>query len=164
MDRWATVPLVRAGFDAAIRDVRIADGAAGEITAWRRRFPALAGAHPLAAALGDPSGTLVDYVERLLAGAAAELRLPWRTVRSSALAVDPALRGQDRVLAILRTLGAGAYVNPPGGRALYDEATFADAGMTLRFLDDWQGCPASILHRLAVEPAAALAAEIRRQA
>ena len=168
--RWCSLPVGRAGFDAAIREIRLAPGAADEIAGWRRRFPALQAApgHPLVAALddtlADTGGCLVDHLERLLRLAAAELGLPWRTLRSSSLGLPAELRGEARILEICRRLGADRYVNPPGGRALYDAGRFAAAGVELRILDDWQGSTLSVLHRLPTEPAAAIAGEVRQQA
>ena len=51
----------------------------------------------------------------------------------------------------------------PGGRALYDEAAFAGAGVRLHFLPDWTGSNLSLLHELAVRPADEVGAEIRGQ-
>lgn len=53
---------------------------------------------------------------------------------SSEIDCDPGLRGQDRVIAICRQLGADVYVNAIGGAGLYDHGTFEDAGIQLRFL------------------------------
>jgi hypothetical protein len=65
--------------------------------------------------------------------------------RSSELAIDDGLRGQDRIIAICKALGADSYVNPPGGRQLYDADAFRSAGIDLRFLSPWQGKGSSIL-------------------
>lgn len=50
--------------------------------------------------------------------------------------VDPSheAAGADRVVALCRALGAGTYVNSPGGRALYAPADFAAQGLALRFV------------------------------
>ncbi|MBE0434975.1 MAG: WbqC family protein [Methylomicrobium sp.] len=61
-----------------------------------------------------------------------QLRPHWYL--SSELRKDNALRGQDKVLAICRELGATHYINVPGGRDLYDHASFESAGMRLLFL------------------------------
>jgi hypothetical protein len=53
---------------------------------------------------------------------------------SSALDADHDLRAQQRVLAICAALGASTYVNPPGGKGLYDPMAFAHHGIALRFL------------------------------
>lgn len=53
---------------------------------------------------------------------------------SSELQKDNVLRGQDKVLAICEELGATHYINVPGGKALYDQASFASRGMQLSFI------------------------------
>lgn len=44
------------------------------------------------------------------------------------------LSGQARVIDICRREGATAYINAPGGRALYDSAAFAAHGIDLHFV------------------------------
>lgn len=61
-------------------------------------------------------------------GLAADLRV------SSEIAIDHALAGRDKVLALCRALGADRYVNPPGGMALYDREDFRAHGLELRFI------------------------------
>jgi hypothetical protein len=112
-------------------------------------------------ALRDVRGAPVDYIVRLLEEIVTYLGLPWRVMRSSALDLAPSLRGQDRILEIARRVGAQRYVNASGGRDLYDEAAFAQAGIELRFLPDYAGPTASILMRLLNENRDALSADIR---
>lgn len=161
--QWLTLPLQKAPQEVLIRDLAFREDAAAEMAAQLRRFPAMTapGAEALAAMLRDPAGTPVDHIERLLRFAAERLGLPWRTLRSSSLGIDSALRGQERILAIAQRLGATCYVNAPGGRALYDPARFAEAGIALRFLPPHEGGFASIAERLATEEPAAIAAEIQ---
>lgn len=54
-------------------------------------------------------------------------------VVSSTLDVPPGLKGQDRVMATCRAVGANAYLNPIGGVELYDRSAFASAGISLAF-------------------------------
>ncbi|WP_341327600.1 WbqC family protein [Methylotuvimicrobium sp. KM2] len=61
------------------------------------------------------------------------LRPRWHL--SSDLQKDNSLRGQDKVLAICKELGAERYVNVPGGRDLYDRASFEAAGIRLSFIE-----------------------------
>lgn len=70
---------------------------------------------------------------RSMAAVFAYLGLPFAHGFSSALALPAALRASARVRAVCRAEGAGTYVNPAGGRALYDAADFARDGMALRF-------------------------------
>lgn len=44
------------------------------------------------------------------------------------------LRGQERIIALCRKLGASTYINPIGGVSLYDSETFHQSGVDLRFL------------------------------
>lgn len=44
------------------------------------------------------------------------------------------LKGQHRILDICSRLGADEYLNPPGGRDLYDSELFAGRGIKLMFL------------------------------
>jgi WbqC-like protein family len=163
--QWLTLPLAKAPREVSIRDLRFRPDAAAALTSQFSRFPLLtrpnSDPHGLLPALSDVSGTPLDYIERLLARCGAALGLPWRVRRSSTLDIPPELSGQERILAIVAALGARHYVNPPGGRNLYDCARFAAAGVELRFLPDYQGPVESILARLLTEPAAAVAAEIR---
>lgn len=161
--QWLTLPLAKAPRDAAIRDLAFRPDAGEAMAAEMRRFPLLAGedSHGLVAAVRDVEGAPLDYIERLLEMAARALGLPWRVLRSSSLAIPPDVRGQERILAIAQAVGARRYVNPPGGRELYQHDSFAEAGVELRFLSDYEGGYASILSRLLQEPAQAVADEIR---
>lgn len=160
--RWLTLPLRKAPQEALIHDLRFRDTAGADLENQFRHFPALglATALPLMQQLRDLSGTPLDYIERLLRFATDQLGLPWRVLRSSSLGVDPALRGQDRILAIAGQLGATCYINAPGGRALYHTENFAAAGIALRFLEPYRGPYTSMAERLATEQPAAIAAEI----
>lgn len=162
---WLTLPLERAPRDTAICDLAFREDAPASLQEQVRRFPALAGPTPqaraLAAAIEDVQATPVDYIIGLLHLTAQELGLPWQVRRSSALSLPPGLRAQDRILAIAQAYGATRYINPPGGRDLYDPAAFAAAGIQLRFLSDYAGSFDSIAQRLATEAPADVAREIR---
>lgn len=79
------------------------------------------------------------------------LGLKYKTIRSSSMGINPMLKGQDRIIAICKKLGATEYVNSPGGRELYDEAAFAKEAIKLTFLPEWRGSYKCIVERLAHE-------------
>lgn len=54
---------------------------------------------------------------------------------SSHLCFDKSLKGQDRVIAIVKELGGDRYVNAIGGQDLYSPAEFAANNIDLRFLN-----------------------------
>lgn len=163
--RWLTLPLEKAPQDVLIRDLRFRPDAAAVFTERLRPFPLHASdpaaAGPILAALHDVRGSPLEYIERLLQHTVDFLGISWNVTRSSALNIPAELRGQDRIIAIGQRLGAHRYVNAPGGHELYDPVAFADAGIELRFLPDYEGPRTSILPRILHEDPGALARDIR---
>jgi WbqC-like protein family len=160
---WLTLPLAKADRDARIDDLRFAADARPRLDAELRRFPELDQARatqPLVEKMLDLSGDVAGYLCGLVNDVAGELGLARRIVRSSTLAIDPALRAQDRVIAIVKALEGTHYVNPSGGRELYDHASFERAGLTLRFFEPYHASMHSILTRLIHEPPEHVAREI----
>lgn len=162
---WLTLPLAYAPQDCVIKDIRMAPNAVEEMASRMARHSLLANHsdHLLVRRIAQPAPMLVDTLCDSMLAVAETLGLPWQVIRTSSLGLPATLRGQDRILAICRELGADTYVNAPGGRELYDTTSFAEQGVDLRFLAPWSGSYASILERLLQTDAAALADDIRRQ-
>jgi hypothetical protein len=142
--QWLTLPLARQPQQVLIRDLVFAEDARSEFDGRLARLPWLrTGAGPAADRIRDllhaPLPSVIDYLESGLRLVNDILGIETKITRSSALAVDPSLRGQDRVLAILGCRGATHYLNAPGGRDLYDANDFAQAGITLEFLPTYRG-------------------------
>ncbi|MDP9104903.1 MAG: WbqC family protein [Candidatus Eremiobacteraeota bacterium] len=141
---WLTLPLLAQPRSTLIRNCRFSTDARARFDERLRRLAWIsAAAGPLAGRvrglLRAPLESVIDYVEesvRLVAGA---LGYATPISRSSALEIDPELRGQRRVIAVASALGATHYVNAAGGRALYDRATFARAGIDLSFVPPYDG-------------------------
>ena len=159
---WLTLPLQKTSRDARIQDMRMSEDAADELRRRCNRFPILVeNAHdPLVEELLRPEPLLVDYLERMLRLTCARLSLKTNILRSSTLDIDPALRGQKRVIAIAKRMGATTYLNAAGGRKLYDSSAFTRHGIDLVFLRPHHGPQWSLLYRLLSEPAERLRAEI----
>lgn len=161
---WLTLPLRSDTVETRIAGLRFAEDAATTLLQRCNRFPQLREAdHPLLSKVLDPTPNVVGYLETLLRQCCGHLDLPFETIRTSSLDIDPALRGQDRVLAIVEALGGDRYVNLEGGQALYDPEEFAGRAIELSFLPAWQGSTWSILQRLLSESPAGVADEIRGQ-
>ncbi len=75
---------------------------------------------------------LLDYQLRQICSY-LDLSPKWHI--SSALKKDNQQRGEEKVLAICKELGATHYINMPGGKALYKKEVFSDRGMQLSFLE-----------------------------
>jgi hypothetical protein len=159
-----TLP-IRPGPRSIAIDELVFDGRAeGWWDAAVRRFPALRSpAAPAALDLAGevrPGGRVADHLVDQLLRMRDLLGLGATVLRSRDFALPAELRGEARIVEICRRLGANRYLNAPGGRALYDPARFAAAGIELSFLPDWPGSDASMLERLALEPGEALRGEL----
>lgn len=161
---WLTLPLRAGPRETRIADLRFAENAATALQQRCNRFPQLKETdHPLLSTVMRPIPDVVGYLEALLGQCCADMALPFDTIRTSSLDIDPTLRGQDRVLAIVAALNGDRYINLEGGQALYDPEAFASRGIELSFLPIWTGSTWSILQRLISENPAVVADEIRSQ-
>ena len=81
---------------------------------------------------------------------------------SSQLVYDRSHSGENRVLNLLKRLGATCYINPIGGKHLYTENLFADAGIALKFFQPEviDGQYVSVLHDVAMYGKAAVKDQI----
>lgn len=163
VEQWLTLPLQAAPQDVRIDALAFPDGAAEELDRRLRPFAlqtATGDAASLIATLRDLQGRPVDHIVHLLAEVCRLLDVPFNPIRSSSLDVPATFRGQDRILEICRRVQATRYINAPGGRDLYDSATFAAAGVKLQFLPPFDGATGSILQRLLDDPAEKIRAEL----
>lgn len=81
----------------------------------------------------DPDENVARKNARSMAAVFAYLGLPFDHGFSSRHALPAELRASARVRAVCQAEGAATYVNPAGGRALYDAADFQRDGLALRF-------------------------------
>lgn len=164
---WLTLPIEKAPFEARISELRFQHDAQYKMKGAMGRFPIL-GKPPFPDAqllhqIEHTSGDVTDYLCRLLQTTCCRLGLSGDLLRSSELDIDPQLRGEERVLAIVKHFGGRRYVNPPGGRELYHRDVFSDAGVELRFLPEYRGDLSSILARLLCEHPRNIANDIKSQ-
>lgn len=156
--QWLTLPLEHAPYDAKIQDLRFARDSSVRMAEEMRRFPAFdRGRLPLEvfASVINVHHRFVPYAVNLLFACCYYLgiRRP-PIVYSSELRIPEAVRGQDRILEICRSLKATHYLNSPGGVGLYDPEAFAEAGVELEFLPEWTGPMESVLHKLSTREVA----------
>jgi hypothetical protein len=158
---WLTLPLSPSARDSPIESQCFPPEAERHFAGRRTGLAWLSGLpDPVAAALDGPFDRPIDYLERNLRAVAAYLQLPTQFERSSALRLGPDLRKGARVRAAACAFGATHYLNAPGGRALYDPASFQTEGLELEFLGPYQGPYLHMLHALATVPRNVLAADV----
>jgi hypothetical protein len=139
---WLTVPLVKASQNRLINEIYIV-----EDDGWKdkmlRTVEASYTAAPFAETilslfsqvLASAEGRLSTFLFRTLTQVAAYIGTNVCMEETSAIYPKEARKGQHRILDICVREGATCYVNPPGGRELYNPELFASAGVKLQFLD-----------------------------
>jgi hypothetical protein len=163
---WLTLPLAHHRRDVLIRDLAFASDARARFDERLARFAWIhTSVGPAANRIRDhlfsPFESVIDYLEGGLRLVTDILELPVRISRSSALGLDPSLRGQARVIAAAKSVGATCYLNSPGGRALYDAGSFGSAGIELCFLSPYHGSFFHLLLSLMKENPKDISQEIR---
>jgi hypothetical protein len=165
---WLTLPLARQPRDVLIRDLAFAPAARTTWDARLARLPWLhsangPGAERVRELLFGPLPSVIDYLESSLRLVAELLRLQVAITRSSTLRIGRSLHGQERVIAIARSVGATSYVNAPGGRGLYDAQDFAASGLELVFLPEYTGRFRYLLPALMSCPLDEIASDVHRR-
>jgi hypothetical protein len=162
---WLTLPLADQPRAVLIRDLAFAPNARERLDERlaRHRWVQTSdgpGAEVLRRHLYGPLGSVIDFLARGLRVVAEVLDLDVAISHSTALDLDPRLRGQERVIAVAASLGATHYVNAPGGRDLYEADRFARAGIELSFLRPYQGNFFQLLPALMTESPATIRRDV----
>jgi len=135
-----TVPLRRDSDYLDVRDRGVAgdyDRAklVNQLREAYRRAPHFQEAFPVVErAVMSPRDNLFEYIHGSVVEVCDYLGVGTRIVPSSSLAIDAALKAQDKVLALCKAAGAGVYVNAIGGQELYSRERFGAEGVELKFL------------------------------
>lgn len=81
------------------------------------------------------SDDLTEFLESSLRDILHFIGIKVDIVRSSSMNVSAEYRGQRRIVEVCKRVGCTDYINPSGGRALYDADFFAAEGLKLGFLN-----------------------------
>lgn len=163
--QWLTLPLANQARDIRIRDLQFTEDARARLDARLDRLPWLRasrgpGADDVEAYLRQPLDDVTDYLEQGLRLVTRGLGFERPIVRSSGLDIDPLLRGQARVIAIAQAVGATHYINPSGGKSLYDSDAFSRGGLELQFMPAYSGSYFHLLPALVAGQAPAIRDDI----
>lgn len=77
---------------------------------------------------------LFAYLHHAITSITEHLGIETEIRVSSGIAIDHDLKGQDKVLALCRAMGADTYINAIGGTQLYDREAFRIKGVELKFI------------------------------
>lgn len=138
---WLTVPLQGASQNRLICDIDIVPDNGWKEKMLRMLSESYAHAPESETALAlfeqwlaHADGNLAAALHLNLTKVAEALGITTSIVPSSRIYPKDDLKGQYRILDICKREGAAIYVNPPGGRELYDKEVFRQAGIELMFL------------------------------
>lgn len=92
-----------------------------------------------------------DFIINTMEDTCERLGIKFKYIRSSSLGINQIIKGQDRIIAICKKVGATAYINAPGGKCLYDNDMFARNGIDLEFLPEYLGSYESVIIRIGKE-------------
>ena len=107
----------------------------GQLEGSYRKAPFFQTVFPvIASVVRAEHANLFDYIHHSIRVIADFLSIKTPIVVSSSIAIDHSLRGESKVLALCKTMGATNYVNTIGGQELYSKSTFAACGITLEFI------------------------------
>jgi len=143
---WMTLPLVGASQNKLICEIDLLpdDG-------WRARLAAMVGnaykgteSYPPTSQffhdlLDCAQGNLSDFLAGSIRRICGLLEIVTEIIPTSRIFPKGELKGQQRILDICKKLGANEYLNPPGGRELYDAELFESRGIKLMFLEPPSG-------------------------
>jgi hypothetical protein len=139
--RYFTLCIVKASSNKLIKDLEIVADPANRnritniIRSYYSKAPMLKEIMPMLEGLiNNPEKNLSDYIESAFRCLCGYLGIKAAFLRSSELKKDPALKGQDKVIDILKKVGATEYINPIGGSALYSKDVFKKNAIELNFI------------------------------
>lgn len=78
---------------------------------------------------------LFKFIFNTIVAVCQHLSINTKIIISSTIPIDHSLKKQDRVIALCKFFNADEYINPPGGKLLYDKTVFNENGIELYFLE-----------------------------
>jgi hypothetical protein len=138
---WISLPLKSASDSLDIRGREVAESfdarkLLNQIAGAYRAAPHFKQVMPvIEASIATGERNLFRFLYASITNVCDYLSIRTRLIPSSTIDADHSLRSQQRVIAICRSLGGSAYINPIGGTTLYSRDGFRDAGIELSFLE-----------------------------
>ena len=86
-------------------------------------------------AINNNRQMLIDYLYYSICAICEYLDIHTEIILSSKLNKDNALKGQDKVIDICKSLFADTYINAIGGQSLYSTEVFKEKGIDLKFIE-----------------------------
>lgn len=144
---WITLPIKKASRDTLISNLEFKPNASQLIEDQRRKFPVLKDGFGVIHQDMRFDRPFVETIVESLKTITKVLDLQCEWYWSSNLGENH-LKGQDRILALVKSVGGSRYVNLAGGLELYEHELFNRSNIELTILPGWQGPFVSVLQYL----------------
>lgn len=165
--QWLTLPLKKAPREVLIKDLQFAEDSNQEwisrLTSFPTIFNKIHANDSLLEAIKQLDFQPLEYIVKILKHICENLKLSFNIAYSSSLNLPETLRGEDRIIEIVRHYKGDEYINLAGGRQLYQPENFKKHAIKLNFLSDYQGSYESILSRVLQDDPSVLRKEIISQ-
>jgi hypothetical protein len=147
---WFTLPVIKETRFQLIDDLRFTVDAKDTLASQKNRFPIFnsKSISELCDIILSPNADVKSYLVQTLKWCCDYMAIPFNTTFSSDYKLPDSLRGEERIMALCKELGAKDYINLPGGRSLYNEDRFKKENITLSFLPPLAGDHSSIIELL----------------
>lgn len=80
------------------------------------------------------NNNLFDFIHFSVVELCSNFDIKTQLILSSSLDIDHELKAQDRIIEMCKYLNTDIYVNPIGGKELYDNESFNKEGIDLKFI------------------------------
>lgn len=154
-EKWLTIPVNKSPMDTKIKNVTLQDNFSSLLKDQARRFPVLFDIENHNPKLSDiifyPEKNLVNYLEKQIRFVNNFLNIECNIIKSSNIDQNLELRGQNKIINIVKSLNGNIYINLSGGRDIYSKSLFQKNKLDIYFLKPHLNLNISILERIILE-------------
>lgn len=159
---WLTLPIQKCSQQAVIKDLEF--DSLHKLSEFHESFAkfnlSLMMSEAEIAATFDFTVPVIDFLEKSLTASSEKLDFHPRFIRSSSFSLPRSLKGEDRILEILKLVNATQYINLSGGLNLYNYDVFRKNDIDLKILTPFLGNKTGMIERLKVTPCSEIRFEI----
>lgn len=136
-----TIPLIGASQNKRINEIsvdkgnKLMDKFFRSLETSYSKSPFFDEVFPIVKNVFDKGDTISEIAKTSIMDVFGYLGLEKQFIHSSSVFDNHELKGADRLIDIVRKSGSEIYINPPGGRELYDADYFNKNGIELQFLN-----------------------------
>lgn len=136
-----TIPLIGASQNKKINEIsvdkgnKLIDKFFRSVESSYSKSPFFNQVFPIVKNVFDKGNTISEIAKASITDVFVYLGLEKQFIHSSSVFDNHELKGADRLIDIVKKSSSDLYINPPGGRELYDNKYFNKNGIELQFLN-----------------------------